>query len=123
MKLLIDMNLTPEWVTALESKDIEAVHWSSLGDATAPDRELLEYARVNNYVLFTHDLDFGDILASSGAESPSVLQVRTLNTTPEFLLPTILKVLKKFQFHLEKGALITVDTKKSRARILPVNRG
>jgi len=32
--------------------------------------------------VFTHDLDFGDILAATGAEAPSVIQVRTEDTTP-----------------------------------------
>jgi predicted nuclease of predicted toxin-antitoxin system len=33
MKLLIDMNLSPRWVKALAEAEIEASHWSSLGDA------------------------------------------------------------------------------------------
>ena len=31
MKLLIDMNLSPTWVTAFAEAGIEAVHWSSVG--------------------------------------------------------------------------------------------
>lgn len=35
------------------------------------------------YVVFTHDLDFGDILAATNADDPSVIQVRTQNLHEE----------------------------------------
>ena len=34
MKILIDMNLSPMWVQFLVSHGIEAVHWSTIGDAS-----------------------------------------------------------------------------------------
>jgi len=39
----------------------------------------------NGFVLLTHDLDFGAILASSGANIPSVIQIRTEDLRPEVL--------------------------------------
>lgn len=39
----------------------------------------------NGYVIFTHDLDFGAMLALSRIESPSVLQVRARNVLPDHL--------------------------------------
>jgi len=62
MKLLIDMNLSPKWVSVLKEAGFEAAHWSSIGRPDAPDYEILEYARSNGYVVFTHDLDFGPYL-------------------------------------------------------------
>jgi predicted nuclease of predicted toxin-antitoxin system len=41
MKLLIDMNLTPDWVPYLEAAGFTAAHWSSLGPVTAPDTEII----------------------------------------------------------------------------------
>lgn len=66
MKILLDMNLSPMWVPVLTRAGFETVHWSEVGKQNAPDSELMLWAKQNEYVVFTHDLDFGDILASSG---------------------------------------------------------
>ncbi len=41
MKLLIDMNLSPDWVEFLSNAGFESVHWSTVGAATAPDAEIV----------------------------------------------------------------------------------
>lgn len=120
MKLLIDMNLSPQWALVLEEAGWEAVHWSRIGRPNAPDHEVLAYARSNGYVIFTHDLDFGTVLAATKAQCPSVIQIRTQDVTPAHLGPLVISALRQFTKHLEDGALITVDENKSRARILPL---
>lgn len=122
MKLLIDLNLTPAWVKALEEEDIKAVHWSSLGALDAPDREIMDLARKEGYIVFTHDLDFGDILAVTGAKGPSVIQVRANDTSPDALKALLLKALNQFEKRLKEGALITLVPGKLRARILPLKQ-
>ncbi|MDZ7718748.1 MAG: DUF5615 family PIN-like protein [Balneolaceae bacterium] len=82
MKILIDMNLTPEWTKVFQEERIESVHWSEIGEPTATDNTIMKYAREHDYLIFTHDLDFGDILAATEAKGPSVIQVRTLNHDP-----------------------------------------
>jgi len=120
MKILIDMNLTPAWVTAFENSGYQAVHWSTVGEPTASDRQIMEYAHKNGCVVFTHDLDFGDILAVTGAKGPSVIQVRTDDTTPENLSNILFKAINQFKVRLKEGALITLSPGKMRARILPL---
>ncbi len=120
MKILIDMNLSPEWEEVLRSAGWPATHWSGVGRLDASDREILSWAQANGHVLFTHDLDFGAILAISGADSPSVIQVRTQDLTPSQLLPFILRVLNQFREALTAGALISVDETSARARVLPL---
>ena len=66
MRILIDMNLSPRWTAVLNGSGFEAAHWSSLGAATAPDIEIMAFARAGGYVILTHDLDFGAILAATG---------------------------------------------------------
>ncbi len=70
------MNLSPDWVAAFATAGIESVHWSTIGDPRAEDTEIIEYARSNEYIVFTHDLDFGTLLAFTQAKGPSVIQVR-----------------------------------------------
>jgi len=120
MKLLIEMNLSPKWVSVLKEAGLESVHWSSIGRPDAPDYEILTYAKSNGYVVFTHDLDFGTILAATKADCPSVIQIRTQNVTPEYLGQLVVSALHQFEKHLEDGAIVTIDQKKLRARILPL---
>ncbi|GAA6623502.1 DUF5615 family PIN-like protein [Scytonema sp. NUACC26] len=61
MKILIDMNLSPNWVGVFERYDIESIHWSSFGDPRERDVVIMEWARSNGYIVFTHDLDFGSL--------------------------------------------------------------
>lgn len=122
MKVLLDMNISPLWVEFFAQHGITAIHWSMIGDPRATDQTILEWARTNNYIIFTHDLDFGTILAVTQVASPSVFQVRTQNILPEILGTTVLAALQQFRQLLEEGALITVDEGTARARILPLRR-
>ncbi len=119
MKIVIDMNLSPDWVKVLENAGMEAVHWSTVGDMRATDAVIMSWARENGFIVFTHDLDFGVLLALTRAENPSVIQVRTQDIFPEVLGGRLVKVLREHASVLEKGALLTVDEGRSRVRILP----
>lgn len=119
MKIVIDMNLSPDWVKVLERAGWAAVHWSTVGDMRAADDVIMSWARENGFTVFTHDLDFGVLLALTRAESPSVIQVRTQDIFPDVLGDRLVKVLREHRSALEKGALLTVDEGKSRVRILP----
>jgi predicted nuclease of predicted toxin-antitoxin system len=122
MKILIDMNLSPDWTKAFAAENIESVHWSTLGDPRAEDEVIMEYARANDFIVFTHDLDFGALLALTQAESPSVVQVRTQNILPSHLAMTVISVLRTNETFLEQGALIVVDEARARVRILPLQK-
>ena len=118
MKILIDMNLSPDWVKVFKRAGLEAVHWSVVGDFRAADDVIMTFARENGYIVFTHDLDFGILLALTQAESPSVIQVRTQDVFPDVLGKKLVRAIKKHKAVLEKGALLTIDERKSRIRIL-----
>lgn len=114
------MNLSPKWQMLLRKGGFEAAHWSTLGIHNAPDSEIMQWARDNGWVVFTHDLDFGILLAHSKDGGPSVIQVRTQDVSPERLGPVILHALRAHEEVLESGALLTIDESKSRVRILPI---
>lgn len=98
---------------------MESIHWSTVGDIRAKDEVIMSWARENGFVVFTHDLDFGILLALTRAESPSVIQVRTQDVFPQALADTVIRVLREQQSALESGALVTVDEDKTRVRVLP----
>ncbi|MEM1326042.1 MAG: DUF5615 family PIN-like protein [Bacteroidota bacterium] len=118
--LLIDMNLSPSWVTFLADHQIESTHWSTIGAANAPDHEIMAYAKRENYIVFTHDLDFGTILAATNADAPSVIQLRTKDVSPEAMGELVCQTIKKYTPNLETGCLLTIDLYHSRVRILPI---
>ncbi len=120
MRILIDMNLSPLWVLELRKHGFDVVHWSAIGKANTPDKELFNWAIQNDSLIFTHDLDFGTLLAANKSNCPSVIQIRTQDVTPLKQLNTLISVLTQFAKHLEKGALITVDENKAKVRILPI---
>jgi predicted nuclease of predicted toxin-antitoxin system len=120
VKLLVDMNLPPAWVPVLQAADHQAVHWSSVGDVRATDSVVMAWARVNGYVVFTHDLDFGALLAISAADGPSVIQIRTNDVTPESQATLLLYALTRFSEQLTNGALISLDEARARVRVLPI---
>jgi predicted nuclease of predicted toxin-antitoxin system len=120
VKLVVDMNLSPDWCAALRGQGWEAVHWSAVGDPRASDRSILEWTRNNGYVLFTHDLDFGALLAASGAGGPSVVQVRTQDVAPDRLAGLVAAALRDLDAVLERGAIVSIDESSRRARVLPI---
>ncbi len=119
MRLLIDMNLSPDWVGVFRQQGWEAIHWSTIGDWHAPDHIVMNWANVNGYVVSTHDLDLASLLATTRAQGPSVVQVRTHDVLPMYLGKRLIHMLRQYETMLEKGALLTIDENKSRVRMLP----
>jgi predicted nuclease of predicted toxin-antitoxin system len=120
MKLLVDMNLSPRWIRMLADAGVEAKHWSTLGANNAPDSEIMAYARANDYVVLTHDLDFSAILAATQGEKPSVVQIRADDVSPEAIGKQVVATLLQMASELEAGALLTVDPNRTRLRVLPL---
>lgn len=114
------MNLAFRWAEMLSNKGVPAVHWNDIGEANAPDLEIMSYAKDNGCTILTRDLDFGDILAYSKASAPSVIQIRAGDARPEQLLGTVCNALKRLTGEIERGALVTIDIKKTRIHILPL---
>lgn len=120
MKLLIDMNLSPRWVDVLINAGFEAAHWSVLGAYNASDSEIMAYAKANEYIVLTHDLDFSTILAATHGEKPSVVQIRANDVNPGVIGTRVIAALRQMSSDLADGALLTVDTSRTRVRLLPL---
>lgn len=120
MKMLLDMNIPEVWVAFLNKAGYEAIHWSSVGDIRARDTEIMTWARTHQYVVFTHDLDFGSLLFATNAEAPSVVQLRAEHIVPEVFGDVVLETLGKSAEALRSGALVTIDPSRHRIRLLPL---
>jgi len=120
MKLLLDACMPLDWRDFLNSHGHDCVAWIRIGPPNAPDTAIMQYARENGFVVLTHDLDFGTILAFSKATQPSVIQFRAPDIRPPALGPILLQALRVHEDILLDGALITVEAERIRSRILPL---
>lgn len=122
MKILIDMNLSPEWAPVLRDAGIDSEHWSALGAADSPDQSILEFAAANDMIVLTNDLDFGAALAAANLDKPSVVQIRSGDLRPATIGKLVCRGLIQMSAELEAGALLTIDPKRVRLRLLPLRK-
>jgi predicted nuclease of predicted toxin-antitoxin system len=121
MRLLVDMNLTPRWVSRLRAGGHDALHWSEAGHHAATDHEIFEYARVHRRLLLSNDLDFPRLLAHTRQSGPSVVILRGEPLTPEVRGSSLLRVLQDCETELLAGAILSLDwSGRARFRLLPL---
>lgn len=120
MKLLVDMNLPPVFATMLTNNGIAAEHWHTLGAPDAKDYEILSYAISNDLIVISCDLDFSAILSCTRGQKPSVIQVRTQDYLNDETAALIVNAIIKNSRELDEGAILTIDAKKGRLRLLPL---
>lgn len=122
MKIVVDVSHSPKWIALLRAAGFDAVHWSTIGDRAAPDKDIFQWAAINNAAIFTNDLDFGEIIARSGLNGPSVILTRAADVTPAHMGETVVQAMSDYEAVLERGAIMVLDETKMRLRVLPLNR-
>jgi len=123
VKILVDMNLSPEWLAVLEQAGWQASHWSNVGSPTAPDIDLLVWARQHSWVLLTQDLDFAELLFQTQAGTPSVVLLRLRNELDAAQHARVCTLLRNATAALDSGALLVMDEHGARLRRLPIETG
>ncbi|NJO43354.1 MAG: DUF5615 family PIN-like protein [Cyanobacteria bacterium CRU_2_1] len=78
MKLLFDHNLSPSLVNHLQDLYPDSNHLYRLGLDQAPDLEVWEYARREEFLIVTKDADFSDLCLLRGFP-PKVVWLRRGN--------------------------------------------
>jgi predicted nuclease of predicted toxin-antitoxin system len=120
MKIVLDMNIPEVREEFLRNAGHEAIHWSRIGDIRADDDAIMAWAREHGHVVFTHDLDFGSLLFATNAAAPSVLQLRVQHIVPDVVGDAVLETLITAADSLNSGALVTIDPRRHRIRLLPL---
>jgi predicted nuclease of predicted toxin-antitoxin system len=120
MKIVLDMNIPQGWKEFLESQGHKAIPWREIGNIRADDTEIMEWARQNQFIVFTHDLDFGSLLYSTNASKPSVIQLRMKHIVPSVAGNMVIEILNNLKKELESGSLVTIDPERHRIRLLPL---
>ena len=122
MRFLADMGISPRSVAFLQNLGHDAVHLHSHGLDRLQDSSILDKAQEEGRVLLTHDLDFGELIAASGARLPSIVVFRLRNMHPETVNRHLASLLSQHLELLEQGAIVSVTEGQIRARVLPIER-
>ena len=88
--------------------------------ATASDSEILEFARREERVIVTQDLDFSTLLALSGYNQPSLITLRLLASDPDTVNQKLIEVLPTIKQELEEGCAVTMEDTVVRICRLPI---
>ena len=121
MKFLADMGISPKTVAFLQSLGYDASHLHDQGLHRLQDPAILEKAKNEGWVLLTHDLDFGELIAASGASLPSIVIFRLRNMRPERVNRHLHGIIAQHQDSLEQGAILSVTEGQIRVRLLPLS--
>lgn len=120
MRFLLDMGISPKTGAFLQKAGHNASHLQAQGLQRMADPNILEKARKEERVLLTHDLDFSDLLAASGARLPSVVLFRLKNMRPENVNRHLQVVIDAHEYVLNRGAIFSVTEGQIRWRHLPL---
>ena len=120
MKFLLNMELARSTAVFLRTEGYDAVHLREEGLQRLPDQRIVEKARREGQVIITHDLDFGRLVVLSLDRMPSVITLRLDNMQAAQVNHYLTEALGQFMEELETGALVSVNERAIRVRVLPV---
>jgi predicted nuclease of predicted toxin-antitoxin system len=107
-------------VASLKQRGHDALHVRSLDMQSAEDEQILTLAADQQRIMLTHDLDFGRLLALSGAEAPTIVTFRLSDMGATNVLAVLLDAIDELGPHMERGAAVTIDDVTIRWRPLPI---
>jgi predicted nuclease of predicted toxin-antitoxin system len=120
VNILVDMNLSQEWVPLLARPDWTIRRWSEVGKPNAEDQEIAKWAAENNFAVLTQDLDFSDILFMTQAAAPTVILLRAQNENSPQFRAHVQRCLIEVEKQLHTPSLVVIDAHHARWRPLPI---
>ena len=120
MRFLGDAGVSPKTIAHLRQTGHDAVHVRERGLAKAADAAICDFARSDDRVVLTFDLDFGAILALDVQTSPSVIIFRLTDETAPSVNARLDVVIRDQSSTLQEGALVLVEDSRYRVRTLPI---
>ncbi len=114
------MPMSAKIVDWLRETGHDAVHLHDEGLDRLSDEKILEKTRREQRVVLTHDLDFGDLMALSQREGPSVIIFRLQDMRPITVQIYLVEILNHHSDVLEQGIVASVSERRIRVRHLPI---
>ncbi|MBM4338910.1 MAG: hypothetical protein FJ110_05150 [Deltaproteobacteria bacterium] len=119
MRFLADMGVNIKVVEWLRNKGHDAKHLREEGLHRMPNGEIFTKALLENRIIITFDLDFGEIVALSKGKKASVVLFRLHNTRTSHLIRRLSIVLEDSANALEEGAVVVIEESRHRVRHFP----
>lgn len=120
LRFIADVHISPLTVAALQQQGYDILRVTEVLPATAADAEILEFARAENRVVLTQDLDFSALVALGGYVQPSLVTLRLSSAQPDIVSQRLLEVLPQLEQVLVEGSAITIEDSVVRFRKLPI---
>jgi len=110
--------IVAQWLNSIGHN---AIHISNEWLHTMPDSLIIEKAILENRIILTADMDFGQILSFTKTHAVSVIQFRIHDLSPEILINKLKIIFDSFSDQLLIGSvIITVQEHKIRITELPL---
>jgi predicted nuclease of predicted toxin-antitoxin system len=116
------MGISPSTIAFLQGLGHDSVHLHAQGLGRLHDAGVLAKALQEGRILLTHDLGFGELMAASNAQLPSVIVFRLRNMRPERVNLYLQDIINEHRASLEQGAIVSVNEGQIRVRLLPHRR-
>jgi predicted nuclease of predicted toxin-antitoxin system len=114
MKLLLDTCVWGDAVPKLREAGHDVV-WTGQWQADPGDQAILRYAYEKRRVLVTLDKDFGERAIVFGEPHNGIMRLVGISARQQ--AEYCLSVLTKYGADLARGAIVTVDTRRTRIRL------
>ena len=120
MSFLVDMPLSPGLAAWLREQGHEAVHASEIEMSRATDETLMSYAKSNDMVVITADLDYPRLLALTQEEGPGTILFRGGDYSREQALMLLSRVLELIPLNDLERSIVVIERERIRRRRLPI---
>jgi predicted nuclease of predicted toxin-antitoxin system len=120
MNFLLNMNIRREMIAPLQERGHVCRHVGDIGMSRARDVEIVAEAKRTGETILTHDLDYGNLLAFSGDNAPSVIILRLRDLRSDEILSRVDAVWNEIESPLQHGAIVSISDKSLRIRNLPI---
>lgn len=120
MKFLIGMPLSPEVAVWLLQQGHDAIHAFQAGLDDSSDEAILEYARNEQRVVVTADLDYPRLLALMKAERPGLILFRGGNYREQEAIGRLTRAFEMIPIEELPTSIIVIEKGRIRRRHLPL---
>ena len=119
MLFLADMGVSRSVVEWLRSEGHDAIHLREEGLQKLSDPGIFQKGGMEDRVILTFDLGFGELIASS-RQTVSVIVYRLRNARARHQVERLRTVLEAVTEDLERGAVVVIEDGRHRVRRLPI---
>jgi predicted nuclease of predicted toxin-antitoxin system len=119
MRFLADMGVSQSVVELLRSEGYDAVHLREEGLQKLSDMEIFQKGDIEDRIVITFDLGFGEIVASS-LQTVSVIVYRLRNARAAHQVDRLRAVLSAVAEDIQRGAVVVIEEGRHRIRKLPI---